>query len=279
MAGTNSCAAGFAEHGESCKVVVMKRLITTLVILLGIVGASRQAEAQDRAGGQDEMATIAVIGTGRVGGALGPRIASLGHRVIYGTRAPERDDVVDLVAISGDNAAAMAVAAAAAAADWIVVATPHSAMEKVAAEIGDAAGKIIIDVTNALVPAGGGLMKLDDRGSAGEAWQAAKPGARVVKAFSTVGYHIMADPTLAGGPVTTMLIGDDDKAKQVVARLAADLGFESIDLGPMRNAPYLEGVAVLYLVPLLTGRRDEAFEFYLRKGIGTDPGIKVRVPE
>ena len=225
------------------------------------------------------MTTIAVIGTGRVGSALGPRLASLGHRVIYGTRSPERADVVELVATSGASAAAKSVAEAAAEADWIVVATPHSAMQNVATEIGNADGKLIIDVTNALVPAGDGLMQLDDGGSAGEAWQAAKPGAHVVKAFSTVGYHIMANPELAGGPVTTMLIGDNAEAKETVAGLAADLGFEGADRGPMRSARYLEGVAVLYLVPLLTGRRDEAFEFYLRKGIGTDPSIKVRVPE
>jgi lactate dehydrogenase-like 2-hydroxyacid dehydrogenase len=32
--------------------------------------------------------TIAVIGTGRVGSALGPRLADLGHPVIYGSRDP-----------------------------------------------------------------------------------------------------------------------------------------------------------------------------------------------
>ena len=45
--------------------------------------------------------TIAVIGTGAVGSALGPRFASLGHEIVYGSRAPERDDVQALVAEGG----------------------------------------------------------------------------------------------------------------------------------------------------------------------------------
>ena len=41
--------------------------------------------------------TIAVIGTGNVGGALGPRFSELGHDIIYGSRQPQRTDVQALV--------------------------------------------------------------------------------------------------------------------------------------------------------------------------------------
>ncbi|MDP7042045.1 MAG: NAD(P)-binding domain-containing protein, partial [Gammaproteobacteria bacterium] len=50
--------------------------------------------------------TIAVIGTGRVGGALGPRFAELGHTVVYGSRTPEADRVQRLVARTGTDASA-----------------------------------------------------------------------------------------------------------------------------------------------------------------------------
>ena len=50
--------------------------------------------------------TIAVIGTGDVGGALGPKFASQGHTIVYGSRDPERNKVKELVAKTGEDASA-----------------------------------------------------------------------------------------------------------------------------------------------------------------------------
>jgi hypothetical protein len=48
--------------------------------------------------------TIAVIGTGSVGSALGPRFAEIGYTVVYGSRTPERKDVQALVAATSNGA-------------------------------------------------------------------------------------------------------------------------------------------------------------------------------
>ena len=221
-------------------------------------------------------ATVAVIGTGRVGSALGPRFAELGFAVVYGSRQPERDDVRALVARSGERADAASIAAAAERADWIVIATPYRAMPSILEQLGPLDGKLVIDVSNALAPGDDGLFELASATSAGEEWQTARPQAQVVKAFNTIGYHVMADPAAAGGRVTVMLAGNDSAAKRTVAGLATALGFDAIDLGPIRHARYLEGMAALYLVPYLQDRRDEAFEFYLRPGTGTESDRSVR---
>ena len=42
---------------------------------------------------------------------------------------------------------------------------------------------------------------------------------------------------------------------------------------------YLEGMAALYLVPYLRGRRDDAFEFYLRRGASPTVSEGVRPAE
>ena len=52
--------------------------------------------------------TVAVIGTGRVGSAIGPRMAELGFAVVYGSRDPERDKVRQLVERTGDGSSALA---------------------------------------------------------------------------------------------------------------------------------------------------------------------------
>ena len=47
--------------------------------------------------------TIAVIGTGHVGSALGPRFAEIGLTVVYGSRTPERQDVQALAQRRGQH--------------------------------------------------------------------------------------------------------------------------------------------------------------------------------
>lgn len=66
--------------------------------------------------------------------------------------------------------------------------------------------------------------------------------------------------------MTIPLAGDDAAAKAQVAQIAVAMGFEAVDLGPLKNARVLEGMAILYMVPYMSGRRDEAFEYYLRRG-------------
>ena len=72
--------------------------------------------------------TVAVIGTGDMGDTLGPRLAGLGYRVIYGSRDPNSEKVLALVARTGNAASAAAQAVAAAEADIVVLAIPWPAM-------------------------------------------------------------------------------------------------------------------------------------------------------
>jgi predicted dinucleotide-binding enzyme len=57
----------------------------------------------------------------------------------------------------------------------------------------------------------------------------------------------MANPDFGGQPATLFLCGDDADAKRIVSELAACLGFEPVDAGPLVSARYLEPLAMLYI--------------------------------
>jgi len=202
--------------------------------------------------------TIAVIGTGSVGGALGPRFAAIGYTVVYGSRTPDHEDVQALVAATSNGASATTPPKAAQMADIILLAVPWTVAERVLVSLGDLTGKIIIDPINPRVITDEGLADYPSFISNAERMQALAPRSSVVKAFSTFSSDTMTDPGLVNHPITIPLAGNDADAKSIVADICHRLGFETIDFGPVRYAHIIEG---FYLVRVNARRDDIYFEW------------------
>ncbi len=207
--------------------------------------------------------TIAVIGTGNVGTALGTEFAAQGHKIVYGSRDPAKRSVKQLVERTGNGASATTQAEAVVDADIVVLAVPGVLVAEITEALGDLSGKIIIDPTN---PLKNELLRMTHAAetSNAEIIQALAPGADVVKAFNTLGWKVMIDPEIAGGPVSIPLAGDSGEAKDAVAELIEGMGLHPIDVGGKEHSRWLEGMAILLINNNFFSPRPN-FNVYLRE--------------
>ncbi len=207
--------------------------------------------------------TIAIIGTGNVGAALGPEFAEQGHTIVYGSRDPSSDNVKALVARTGDGTTATMPANAVRDADIVVLAVPGMLVAEITQGLGDLSGKIIIDPTNPLKRTDSGLVHGVTTSNA-EIIQEVAAGAYVVKAFNALNWRTMVDPDSSGGPVSIPLAGNSDDAKATVALLVEGMGLEAIDVGNVENARWVEGMLMLWINNRYGSDRQN-FDFHLRK--------------
>ena len=189
---------------------------------------------------------IAIIGAGNVGSALGHGWASAGHEIVFGVRDPNDTRVQEVVRSAGGRVRAATVRDAVAPTEVVVLATPWPAARDVLTAAGSLDGKVLVDATNPLQPDLSGLV-IGHTTSAGEQVAAWVPGAKVVKAFNTIGAQHMTNPRFGEQRASMFLCGDDAAAKQVVAGLATALGFEPVDAGPLKQARLLEPLALLWI--------------------------------
>lgn len=187
---------------------------------------------------------IAIIGFGAVGSALGRRWAEVGHDVTFGVRDPSSPKVKAGVTALGAKLAS--VPEACAGAEVVVLAVPWSAVTDALTAAGDLSGRVVLDCTNPLKPDLSGL-EIGTTTSGGELVEQKARGAKVVKIFNTTGAGNMANPDYRGTKVTMLYAGDDAVAKAIAARLASDIGFEPLDIGPLEGARYLEPFAMAWI--------------------------------
>ncbi len=104
---------------------------------------------------------------------------------------------------------------------------------KTLTEVADWSNKIVIDATNHFVTPDFHVADLGD-GSSSEVVQEYLPGARIVKAFNTLFFKILAaKPVEANGHRVLFLSGDDNEAKMQVIEIIKNIGFAPIDLGSL----------------------------------------------
>lgn len=173
---------------------------------------------------------IGIVGSGNIGATVARLLVEAGHEVaISNSRGPE--SLADLVGELGEHARAASVEDAVAWGDVVLLALPWRARESLpAADAFD--GKIVVDATNAFGP--GGVIDVEPSTSSEEVL-ALMPGARLVKAFNTLNVRPLGTRGHERPPLALFVAGDDAEAKEVVAGLIREVGFDPVDTGGLRE--------------------------------------------
>ena len=192
---------------------------------------------------------IGVIGSGNVGRSVAGLLARAGHEVRFGSRDPEKDEVGGLPGPVGT------VVDAAVLGEVILCAAPYGIWPELARDLAPhVAGKVVVDAANPYPGRDGAFAQaaIDAGQGAGVPVAALLPGARLVRAFNCVPWPGMVAE--AGRPpgeqIAIPLAGDDPTARDTVARLIAEAGFEPVDAGPLDRAREFDPGAPAYNHPM-----------------------------
>lgn len=174
---------------------------------------------------ESAMKNITIFGQGNMGKAISDLFQQAGHHTTFVKR--------------GETAAMLG--------DIVVLAVPFAAVDDIiGSHAAQLAGKIVIDITNPVDFATmDGLVVPADNSAA--AHIAAKlPHSHVIKAFNTnFAANLVSRKVADSAPVTVLLAGDSDEAKQTVITALHGSGVSGKDAGSLKRARELEALGFL----------------------------------
>ena len=205
---------------------------------------------------------IGILGSGSAGRTLANGFLDHAHRVMIGSRTP--DKLRDWLRQAGREAQVGTFAQAAQFGELIILSVNGRAAEDVIrlANLENFAGKIVLDASDPLDFSSGrpGLF-VGTTDSLGERVQRLIPNAYVVKGLNIVQADVMINPTLTGGEPDMFIAGDSDEAKQIVTNLLEEFGWPVIDMGGIESARWLEALSLAWVVHShRTGKTHHAFK-------------------
>ena len=195
---------------------------------------------------------VGILGSGIVGKTLAGGFLKHGYEVMAGSRQPEK--LQDWKAEIGPKLQTGNYSETAAFADIIVLAVKGTVAKAVLklAGIENLSGKTVLDATNPIAdaaPVNGVLQffsSLDQ--SLMEQLQQLAPKANFVKAFNSVGAHVMVNPKFETRP-TMFICGNNEAAKEITKKILDQFGWEVEDMGGTEAARAIEPLCILWCIP------------------------------
>jgi len=203
-----------------------------------VTGAAIAAATLPIIGRAAEKLKIGMIGSGKVGSAIGAVWVTAGHEVMFSSRHLDHDQ--SLAISLGAGARAGTPREAAAFGEVIIVAVPYGALPDVGKDLADLIkGKIVIDTCNPFPNRDGEIADWAREKGAGLASAELLSGARLVRAFNAIGAARMGSAYQEPGVVGMPIAGDDAEAIAVASGLIREIGYEPVLIGGLAMGKYL----------------------------------------
>jgi predicted dinucleotide-binding enzyme len=191
------------------------------------------------------MKKVGIIGSGHVAHALATGFKDLGYQVRIGTR--------DISKLSNlENIEKGTVKEAIDYSNILVLCVKGKAAVSVLNGF-DLSNKIIVDTTNPIedIAAKNGVLQFftQNNHSLMETLQETYPAAHFVKAFNSVGSHLMYKPEFNGEKPTMFYCGDNQDAKITVREIIESFGWDALDMGNKESSGALESLCILWCIP------------------------------
>jgi 8-hydroxy-5-deazaflavin:NADPH oxidoreductase len=190
---------------------------------------------------------IGIIGSGHIGSTLGTLWVKAGHPVMFSSRHPE--ELAPLVQELGALAKNGAVEDAIKFGDVVFIAVPYGAYPQIGKDYGSLlSGKIVLDAGNATARRDGEEITNEAK-EEGIGAVSAKylPGARIVRAFNSMGYKFfVSEANRTGERMAIPLASDDKEALATASTLVKDAGFDPVVVGALARAKDFQQGGPLY---------------------------------
>lgn len=190
------------------------------------------------------MATIGILGTGRMGVRLALLFADLGHQVILGSRARDRSAQLLRHLNRDDIQSGSYQEAAGAEAVLPAMFLRDGSLDTLEPFRHQLDGKLYIDITNPFnADYTDFILPWDTSGA--EQVQHRFPKTRVVGAFKNVWWEVFDAPQFGDTVSDVFVVGDDATAKAEFFKLVEGSPFRYIDTGKLSNARTIERMTLL----------------------------------
>jgi predicted dinucleotide-binding enzyme len=203
---------------------------------------------------------IAIIGAGNIGRTLGDAWLRAGHAVSFGVREPTGQSALQAKAQLGPDARLVAIPEALHHASVVVLALPGGAVDEFLTINAPAlSGKVIVDAANRDFGGSGASNSV-------AAIRAAEP-AGVIRAFNSIGWENMAEPSF-DGVVADMLYCADESVRSTAEELIGALGLRPVYVGELDQVRLVDGLTGLWAALAYGQRRGRHLAFKVLERAG-----------
>jgi len=180
---------------------------------------------------------IGIIGAGRLGTVIARQALAAGYHVTIANSKKDPTSLRFILSVLLPEAEPASVQAVVEQSDIVVLAIPLNKYRQLQPDL--FAHKLVIDAMNYWPLTEGHIAEFeDDYSSSSEYIQGYLPRATVVKSLNHVAYNEIEEHSLPEGDPdrrAILVAGDDADAKRQVREFINDLGFDSVDLGELKE--------------------------------------------